>query len=430
MSDNELDNLFKEAAADFESPQDATAWEQMSARLDRQAVKTSGFWNYRSVGLLIVAGLLVTSAIWYAALPGKELNVTAEDAENANTIQYHPLYAEDKTLHAAPSLKEEPVVVRNPVKNDKTNAENPRANRPHALTQRESVQAEHDQVVKQGPVLSQPVSDATENKDYPNQQESETVKDNLILNNTGQLFSNNEIAKADKLAAIKADTAANPVMPSDSLAHSEKATRDTDNKLKKRSGFSIKLAVSPDYSSINFSSSDKSGINYGVLAGYTFNSRWSVFTGVISSKKIYSSTDVENSYSTGGHTYPVEKLDGDCSILDIPVNVYYTFFPERSFTLKAGVGFSSYLMLRETYVYCVDYYGTDKYYEQSVKGKNNEWFKVLNLSVIAEKRLTNRWSAEVEPFVKVPLAGVGEGKVSLVSLGAFVNVRFNLFKNQ
>jgi hypothetical protein len=61
-----------------------------------------------------------------------------------------------------------------------------------------------------------------------------------------------------------------------------------------------------------------------------------------------------------------------------------------------------------------------------VKGENNEWFKVMNVSVLVSKKITNRLSAEFEPFVKAPLAGVGEGKVSLVSMGAFINVKYDL----
>ncbi len=190
---------------------------------------------------------------------------------------------------------------------------------------------------------------------------------------------------------------------------------------------SIKAVVSPDFSSVNFFSAGKTGINYGLLAGYSFNNRWSVYTGVISSKKLYDTKELEGtSYSWNGHNYPVKELDGDCRILDIPINVYYTFFPEHSFSLRAGLGFSSYIMRKETYVYCVDNYGADVYYAEQVTGKNNEWFKILNLSVAVSKKITNRWSAEFEPFVKAPLAGVGEGKVSLVSMGAFINLKFDL----
>jgi hypothetical protein len=244
-----------------------------------------------------------------------------------------------------------------------------------------------------------------------------------------------QVTANDKL--LIAGDSVKPVTKQDTLVDSDEKITDTpdkkDTKTKARGVVSIKAVVSPDYSSINFFSAGETGFNYGLLAGYSFNNRWSVYTGIISSKKLYDTKEIEGSYNSNGHDYPVKELNGDCRILDIPINVYYTFFPERSFSLRVGLGFSSYIMREETYVFCVDNYGTDAYYAKQVSGENNEWFKILNLSVAVSKKISNRWSAEFEPFVKAPLAGVGEGKVSLVSMGAFINLKFdliNLTKNK
>lgn len=433
MSDNELDNLFKEAAADFESPQqDTKAWERMAARLDQQSQPSGFLKNWKGISLFVIAGLLVTSGVWYAVLPdernntiaGNVINVASEDIEQNSTLQ-----TADEIGTNRASLKENTVAKHNANKeSDKGVSGSPATDK-----QRESIrkifnQAEYQQIPRQDKVLVQPDIKTNTHEAYATERVEADLKHSSHADN--QPFNNpHKLPQTDTSGVIKRDSVITNTILSDSLVSAEEPETKNKNKAKGRSGFILKLAVSPDFSSINFSSSGKSGINYGALVGYTFNNRWSVFTGIISSKKLYSSTEIESSYSSGGHAYPVEKLDGDCRILDIPVNVYYNFFPESSWSLKAGVGFSSYLMLSETYVYCVDYYGTDTYYEQKIKGENNEWFKVLNLSIAAEKRLTNRLSAEVEPFVKVPLSGIGEGKISLVSLGAFVNVKFNLFKN-
>ena len=190
---------------------------------------------------------------------------------------------------------------------------------------------------------------------------------------------------------------------------------------------SIKLAVAPDFSSIKYFTPGKPGLAYGVLVGYSLSNRWSVYTGALSSRKIYSSNNIDKPYTTsGGYPYAVNKLEGDCRVLDIPINFYYTIFPERSFSLKAGIGISSYLMLSEDYVYHVDNpYGPDEY-SQNIDRKNNEWFRVMNISLTIQKRLSNQFSIELEPFLKAPLTGVGEGEVSLVSLGAFFNLRFDI----
>lgn len=51
---------------------------------------------------------------------------------------------------------------------------------------------------------------------------------------------------------------------------------------------------------------------------------------------------------------------------------------------------------------------------------------MLNISMIVQKKLNNRFALELEPFLKAPLAGIGEGEVSLVSLGAFLNLHFDI----
>jgi hypothetical protein len=433
MSDNELDNLFKEAVADFESPQDATAWKQMSAKLDQHAAQPAGFWNWKRLISFTAVGLLVTSALWYAT--DKHFAVTTVEPAITNDLLTPSKQAEDKNLRTTPFVKTEAVATLNANKDDhveseKDDAQHSTSNTQSEATLRTFIPTSGHEYLKQNSIAMEPAAITrvtTDQSPQQKQDESEVLQEKTQGYGNPLPHSPHSVVQVDSVVAKRADLMIT-LPPSDSLHNAGIAKEDSKSKTKDGSGISVKLAVSPDFSSINFSSSDKSGINYGALVGYTFNNRWSVFTGIISSKKIYTTTEVEKSYASGGHTYPIEKLDGDCRILDIPVNVYYNFFPECSFSLKAGVGFSSYVMVKETYVYCVDYYGTDTYYEQSVKGKNNEWFKVLNLSITVEKRLTNRLSAEVEPFVKVPLAGIGEGKVPLFSLGAFVNVKYNLFK--
>jgi hypothetical protein len=111
---------------------------------------------------------------------------------------------------------------------------------------------------------------------------------------------------------------------------------------------------------------------------------------------------------------------------DVPVMLYYTFSPERTWSVYAGLGASSYLMSKENYIYYVEGgYGNVYTYEQTIRGKNNEWFSMLNLSIGLNKQLNTRWAIQLEPFYKAPLAGVGEGDVSLASFGAFFNLKYN-----
>lgn len=440
MSDNELDDLFKEAAEGFTPPQDESAWKEMAALLDKNPVKpASGFRNWKTISAVTVTGLIaVTGSLWFAATSGTE-------TDPGETIS--KTYEKDSGNDATQNVVQEQEKLASPVgKTNRATAqlpENPDS-RTHTVNPSEPKENSNRTAGKQPPVggddsgsigdITPELSTSVKPVSKVNQ-EARPQPD--VISSEENFSADREVTtawlpKENNSSAIRDSVEQTQEEPLqiDSVDNTTATPAEKPEKIKTKGVFSLKAVVSPDFSSINFFSAGKTGINYGLLAGYSFNNRWSVYTGVISSKKLYATSEVEGSYNWGGHDYPVKKLDGDCRILDIPVNVYYTFFPEHSFSLRAGAGFSSYIMRTEDYVYCVDNYGDDVYYEQKVRGENNEWFKVLNVSVVVSKRFTNRFSAEFEPFVKAPLTGVGEGKVALVSMGAFFNVKFDLTNNK
>jgi len=190
----------------------------------------------------------------------------------------------------------------------------------------------------------------------------------------------------------------------------------------------VKLPVSPDFSSINYSTPGKPGINIGLLGEYGFSRHFSVSTGAIYSKKLYGAKDPDKSYSSGGWTAKASSLDGDCRVLDIPINVTYYIFPESKTNLFVTLGSSSYIMLKEKYVYTVWANQRDYQYEENFSHKNNEWFSMLNISIGVQRRIGEHFFVQAEPFLKAPMSGVGEGKVNLVSTGVFFSLKYKLGK--
>lgn len=435
MSDDELDKLFKEAAEEFKTPHDPSAWQDMSSKLD-QHTTPSGFWNWKSITVTTFVGLTGIALLWYIGVDKQDTSSSVEISHlNAKNDQRDDLIvpsdseAQDFTDQNDDGIKRESTV--------KSKAQSPQKSIANLGTPDESeerILAEQGNLIKtQNPDQETPVMLVDTNKptESVSVQSSTAEPVKPIVPETTSIavpdlgYSRNDLPKSD--SSITNDSlVAEGVKKDILLIEDKKVHEEEEEKSSSSKNISIRLAISPDFSSINFFTPDKPGFNYGLLVGYSFNTRWSVYSGVISSRKIYSSDDIEEPYSTGGNDYPVNQLDGDCRVLDIPINIYYTFFPDRSFSIKAGLGISSYLMLSEDYTYHVDNpYGYDTY-TQNIEGKNNEWFKMLNVSVVLQKRINNRFTFEVEPFVKAPLAGVGEGEVSLVSLGAFLNLRFDI----
>lgn len=439
MSDDELDKLFKEAAEGFNAPHDSSAWQDMLMRLDNRPV-TSGFWNWKTISTVALIGLTGVGLIWYATQNNSGEPMTRNVMPPPNNIEMG-------NKGNQPSGEDGAVLS---IENSATDFA------PKEATHENSAALANNPNLRRTINEKLPVKNKTEIVDEHNKQTNQIVRPiEIIADGNNSLVSGlaplgGSVVTSNSADAVQADRTVMPAqvfsdVSTDSLSLDsvtnnvqQKAPKDSaqvvinkeeqkDDQEEKGSSFNIKLTVAPDFTSVNYYTPDKSGFNYGLLMGYSFNNRWSVYSGAIYSKKIYSSDEIEEPYTTsGGYDYEVTELTGDCRVIDIPINVYYAFFPERSFSIKAGLGFTSYIMLQEDYTFYVDNpYGTDEYH-QYVENENNEWFKMLNISVMFQRKLSSRFYLELEPFLKAPLTGVGEGEVSLVSMGAFFSLRFDI----
>ena len=83
-------------------------------------------------------------------------------------------------------------------------------------------------------------------------------------------------------------------------------------------------------------------------------------------------------------------------------------------------------MLTEDYKY---QYGRDDpqhlVLSWSGKNENQHYFAIYNLSVGYQRSMGKQWFLEIEPFVKLPLTGVGFGEVDLWSTGASFSLKYN-----
>jgi hypothetical protein len=199
-------------------------------------------------------------------------------------------------------------------------------------------------------------------------------------------------------------------------------------------GLSIRFAVSPDLSGVGLKNFARPGTNVGLLLEYRLASRWSVQAGLIQSTKVYKALTSEYAVPTGWWKAPMktpESVDGRCTMFDIPINIRYDVvikprldgrLPTRWF---ASGGVTSYIMKNEEYYY--NYpphtYNQPTKYDVSTGGYG---FSNLNLSVGYERSISRRLSWQVEPFMKVPLKGVGNFKVRLLSTGTFFSLRYKL----
>jgi hypothetical protein len=187
----------------------------------------------------------------------------------------------------------------------------------------------------------------------------------------------------------------------------------------------------PDLSTVKFQTMKGVGTTLGVLLGYSFNDRWAIESGVyLDQKKYYSSGEY---FSKNGYTaYPGNTLlnvNGTCKMLEIPVNLRYNFSKSERMKWFATAGFSTYLMFNENYT--GNYEGTGTGYVWTkpwdISKPSQYWFSIVNISAGFEQHIGKIGNLRIEPYLRLPLSGIGTGRLPIMSAGLNIGITHQLW---
>ncbi|WBO83376.1 outer membrane beta-barrel protein [Hymenobacter yonginensis] len=188
------------------------------------------------------------------------------------------------------------------------------------------------------------------------------------------------------------------------------------------------VTVAPELAAVRPRQLAGPGLTAGLVAEYRLTPHWRVRSGLLYSVKRYEArgSDYRPPASYWTWRTPVDRIEADCRLVEIPLDVRYEVRPQPTYSLFASAGLSSFLMRNEQYTY--DYSLNGQYLERtwSLARGSNHMLSVLNLSVGCERTLGGRWAAQAEPFVKLPLGGVGFGRIQLRSAGLAVGLKYGL----
>ena len=192
--------------------------------------------------------------------------------------------------------------------------------------------------------------------------------------------------------------------------------------------FFVGVVAAPDVSTVKFAGVRAPHLNAGLTLEYRLDQRWRVVTGVQRATKAYDARRQDYDWTSSPRAYfrDFTIIDGSCTILDVPLNLRYDAVVGPGYRVFGTAGLSSFFMQRERYAY--DYYdnvaNAPAVWERSFVNANQHLLSVLNLSAGYEYGLGTHWRLQAEPYVKVPLTGVGAGKVKLVSAGLYFGVKY------
>ena len=112
---------------------------------------------------------------------------------------------------------------------------------------------------------------------------------------------------------------------------------------------------------------------------------------------------------------------------EIPVNVRYNFNKGPKVTWFATTGLSTYLMSHENYTYQYEYNWLTENSNWNIHKPSQYWFSIVNLSAGFEKRVGKIGSLRLEPYMRIPLSGIGTGSLPILSGGVNIGLTHPLW---
>ncbi len=196
-----------------------------------------------------------------------------------------------------------------------------------------------------------------------------------------------------------------------------------------RPKFGVRLMMAPDINTVGSANPFALGDSYGVLFEYQFINRLRVQVGAVRTVKKYVSGPADYYNPIGFWTYGVKPatIEADCKILDLPLNVRWDAIRRSRYDLFINSGLSSYLMLNERYDYKYappnDNNTHLKQNWEKSRGSDH-FFSTFNLSVGYERQLKKGFTVQIEPYLKLPIKGVGFAAVDIYSTGLLISGKY------
>ncbi|HXB45778.1 MAG TPA: hypothetical protein VNV85_17040 [Puia sp.] len=193
----------------------------------------------------------------------------------------------------------------------------------------------------------------------------------------------------------------------------------------------VGVSFAPEFSRVKHTNfANRLGTGFGITLGYQLMNRLSINSGLIYSHKYYQANDqsfhLASNLSSPG--LRIEYVNGSLKMFEIPLNLRYDISTQGNSIFFVNAGISSYIMQKQNYLYyCHGYngFGPGGWYKQDYNAQQNFWFSMINLSAGFETGLSKSMSLQVDPYIKIPVKGVGIGNVQLCSYGINFAIKFS-----
>lgn len=454
--DEKIDDLIQDAASNVKIAFNEAAWQKMEVLLDKKEKRRRIiFWWWLSPLALMLLGITT----YFLYVPNNNLQSSEKNLLANNSVHVEP---KKKTISAVSANNNNTIEQKN--YNNKTIVTNKKTNSSlQEITSKEKksitlqkevsiandftskksiVKKKNDNTALRTELLNASKKTATHFNYEDDRTNKETVQKTTESEtkfvDVNEKNTTEKQQKTTKLITIEKDTVStiSKKKNQDSTLTKTDSTKSivSDNikrKTKKSvlSNFEISIAGSADLTTVKFKKTDAISTALGFGVTYFINKKISISTGIGIAKKIYNADSVD--YKKISYLPWFSRLNNiaaNCSVIEVPINIQYNLKTKGNTSWIAVAGISNYFMKSEDYLYEYTVSGVPKTAMYSYSNKNNHLLSIVNLAFAYRKTVNNQWSWQLAPFAKIPLTGVGEGKVQLSSIGLQGSVHFKLAK--
>lgn len=429
MSDA-FDKKFREKLSEVDIPFDADAWNKMEKKLD--ALNDDGsarrtFWWWLAPLLLLLLG---TGAFFWWRGSSSSTNQQQLPSTTTNNVsipqQEKETVAPGEKTATLPSKEQQPSTISGGEQKTTT------LSTPSPTTAKDSevsksavppaAQKGAGKIGAPSPLIDRRKPAPAPVLSYPAKEPEVNSNDNII-HLLATLYPKQEKIPAE----LKSSSKVPLKEPRKAVVEKAKEKKAVPS----RKGLSIGVMAGPVFNVAPSLQYGRVGVDAGLSISYHVNNRWSFTTGAIYSAKPYGGTPSDYGVikKWGQPTppyYVIRKIDANCGVLDVPLNINYAFMNSAKYTLSATAGLSSYFMLKEKYDYK---YQSGWSQDKELTNANQHYLAVLNLAFTYQFPLNKHTSLGIQPFAKIPLRPVGYGEVKLYSTGVMIQLNFNKAKH-
>jgi Outer membrane protein beta-barrel domain len=195
---------------------------------------------------------------------------------------------------------------------------------------------------------------------------------------------------------------------------------------KKRGRLYAGIVGGPEGNQVNGQVLTTCGFDAGLILGYEFNDRLSLETGLLFNEKHYYCDGQDFNMDMPG--MKLESLEGKSTLLEIPVKLKYNIVRKRKWNVFSTAGISSYILANEKNNYALVVNGTRQNMISNYENVSRYLAAAIDLSLGYELKASQRLRLRLQPYLQIPLKGIGVGSIPVQSMGLHVGVTHSFGK--